>query len=263
MEYNKTLIVTSFDEKYFKYACVPIKTLGMNYSRSEKLKVRCLVPENLQERESEFIKIINQENLDIKFVTSKKYIEFTESGYAFEKEYITKNMHHRLFLGSTFSNYDKAIYIDPDTIILRDVAPLLDYEIYSPISAVVEYTGMSFRTFNEKDYPYFNNGVFIANLDYWRKENLEDQFVDWIKENGPTECPEQDAMNFVFRNKWAPLPLTFNLLAFKLIEDSKLAENYPQPLVVHFVGNYKPWNDVHIPTWTDKWLKEYSKLFSQ
>ena len=172
-------------------------------------------------------------------------------------------MHHRLFLGSTFSNYDKVIYIDPDTIILRDVAPLLDYEIYSPISAVVEYTGMSFRTFNEKDYPYFNNGVFIANLDYWRKESLEDQFVEWIKENGPTECPEQDAMNFVFRNKWAPLPLTFNLLAFKLIEDSKLAENYPQPLIVHFVGNYKPWNDVHIPTWTDKWLNEYSKLFPQ
>ena len=60
MEYNKTLIVTSFDEKYFKYACVPIKTLGMNYSRSEKLKVRCLVPENLQGRESEFIKIISE-----------------------------------------------------------------------------------------------------------------------------------------------------------------------------------------------------------
>jgi len=61
LKYNKTLIVTSFDEKYFDYACVPIKTLGMNYSRSEKLKVCCLVPENLQERESEFIKIINQD----------------------------------------------------------------------------------------------------------------------------------------------------------------------------------------------------------
>ncbi|MDA9863320.1 hypothetical protein N9C45_04810, partial [Acidimicrobiia bacterium] len=187
--------------------------------------------------------------------------KFTKSGYAFEKENITKNMHHRLFLGSTFSNYDKVIYIDPDTIVLRDVTPLLNYEIYTPISAVVEYTGMSFRTFNEKDYPYFNNGVFIANLDYWRKENLEDQFVKWIKENGPSECPEQDAMNFVFRNQWAPLPLTFNLLAFKLMEDRKLAENYPEPLIVHFVGNYKPWSDIDIPIWTDKWRKEYSELF--
>ncbi|MDA8923242.1 hypothetical protein N9I52_04310 [Acidimicrobiia bacterium] len=261
MENSKTLIVTSFDEKYFNYACVPIKTLGINYSGNERLKVRCLVPEYLRKRESEFIKIISQENLDIKFITSEKYIKFTKSGYAFEKENITKNMHHRLFLGSTFSSYDKVIYIDPDTIVLRDVTPLLNYEIYTPISAVVEYTGMSFRTFNEKDYPYFNNGVFIANLDYWRKENLEDQFVKWIKENGPSECPEQDAMNFVFRNQWAPLPLTFNLLAFKLMEDRKLAENYPEPLIVHFVGNYKPWSDIDIPIWTDKWRKEYSELF--
>ena len=261
MENSKTLIVTSFDEKYFNYACVPIKTLGINYSGNERLKVRCLVPEYLRKRESEFIKIISQENLDIKFITSEKYIKFTKSGYAFEKENITKNMHHRLFLGSTFSNYDKVIYIDPDTIVLRDVTPLLNYEIYTPISAVVEYTGMSFRTFNEKDYPYFNNGVFIANLDYWRKENLEDKFVKWIKENGPSECPEQDAMNFVFRNQWAPLPLTFNLLAFKLMEYRKLAENYPEPLIVHFVGNYKPWSDIDIPIWTDKWRKEYSELF--
>ena len=61
MEYNKTLVVTSFDENYFNYACVPIKTLGLNYSGTPKLNVRCLVPENLQKRESEFIDIINLE----------------------------------------------------------------------------------------------------------------------------------------------------------------------------------------------------------
>lgn len=262
MEYNKTLVVTSFDENYFNYACVPIKTLGLNYSGTPKLNVRCLVPENLQKRESEFIDIIDQNNLDIKFITSEKYTKFEDSGFAFEKDYITKNMHHRLFLGSTFIDYDKVIYIDPDTLILRDIKPLLDYEIFTPIAAVVEYTGMSLRTFNQKDLPYFNNGVFIADLNYWRKENLEDQFVNWIEENGPTECPEQDAMNAIFRNKWSPLPLTFNLLAFKLIEDRKLAENYPEPLIVHFVGNYKPWNETPIPIWTEKWQKEFSALFT-
>ena len=117
MEYTKTLVVTSFDENYFNYACVQIKTLGLNYSGTPKLNVRCLVPEKLQKRESEFIDIIDQNNLDIKFITSEKYTKFEDSGFAFEKDYITKNMHHRLFLGSTFIDYDKVIYIDPDTLI--------------------------------------------------------------------------------------------------------------------------------------------------
>ena len=103
--------------------------------------------------------------------------------------------------------------------------------------------------------------MFIRDRVYWRKVILVYQFVNWIEENGPTECPDQDAMNAVFRNKWSPLPLTFNLLAFKLIEDKKLAENYPDPLLVHFVGNYKPWNETPISIWTEKWQKEYNALF--
>ena len=68
-------------------------------------------------------------------------------------------------------------------------------------------------------------------------------------------------MNFVFRNNWSPLPITFNLLAFKLLEDRKLHENYTDPLIVHFVGDLKPWGDTIIPTWTKKWQDLYKELF--
>ena len=66
--------------------------------------------------------------------------------------------------------------------------------------------------------------------------------------------------NFVFRNKWSPLPITFNLLAFKLTEDKKLSQNYEDPLIVHFVGDLKPWGEAVIPTWTNKWRELQKKL---
>ena len=220
----------------------------------------CLVPQNLLVQEGEFVNKINCENLNIKFKCSDKFNKLDKDGLAYEAGYISKNMSHRLFIGSLFPEFKKGIYIDPDTYVNRNIKPLIDYPLSNKLLATVEYSGMSKKTFSNPDLPYFNNGVFIADLDYWRKENLEDKFINWIKKNGPTDCIEQDAMNFVFRNKWSPLPITFNLLAFKLTEDKKLSQNYEDPLIVHFVGDLKPWGEAVIPTWTNKWRKLQKKL---
>ena len=257
---EETVIVTSFDENYYNYACVPVKTLGQNYSGNEKLHVRCLVPESLVEKQEKFINIVDEDLLDIKFICSDSYLSLVEEGLAYESKYITENMSHRLFVGSTFEEYKKIIYIDPDTLVVRDIEPLLNYPLTNKFLAVVEYTGMSKEVFGNPDLPYFNNGVFIADLDFWRSESLELKFVKWLKENGPTPCPEQDAMNAVLQGEWSPLPMTFNLLVFKLLEDSEFQKNFDNPLIVHFVGDLKPWGDSDIPIWTKKWREIYNQL---
>ena len=259
--YKETTLVTSFDENYFDYASVFVKSLSLNFNEGFSLNLKCLVPKNLVEKEEEFIKKIQCENLIIEFVCSEKFNDLDNKGLAYESGYISKNMSHRLFIGSLFPEFKKAIYIDPDTFVNRSIMPLLNYPLNNKLVATVEYSGMSKKSFLNPDLPYFNNGVFIADLEYWRKESLEDKFIEWIKEFGPTDCIEQDAMNFVFRNNWSPLPITFNLLAFKLLEDRKLHENYTDPLIVHFVGDLKPWGDTIIPTWTKKWQDLYKELF--
>lgn len=258
--YKDSVIITSFDQNYIEYAAVFIKSLSINYHEDHIFDLMCLVPQNLLFQEGEFVNKINCENLNIKFKCSDRFNKLDKDGLAYEAGYISKNMSHRLFIGSLFPQYKKGIYIDPDTYVNRNIKPLIDYPLSNKLLATVEYSGMSKKTFSNPDLPYFNNGVFIADLDYWRKENLEDKFINWIKNNGPTDCIEQDAMNFVFRNKWSPLPITFNLLAFKLTEDKKLSQNYEDPLIVHFVGDLKPWGEAVIPTWTNKWRELQKKL---
>tara|TARA_Y100000768_G_scaffold127872_1_gene94841 strand:- start:4166 stop:4963 length:798 start_codon:yes stop_codon:yes gene_type:complete len=260
-DFSKTSIVTSFDEKYFDYAAVMVKSLCNNYHEKSKLNLTCLVPKNLLERKTDFIRLIDSESLEIEFINSVNFNNFLNTGVAHESRYITQNMYHRLFIGSTLNKYDKAIYIDPDTLILRDIKPLLTYEINLPIAAVVEYSKIAFLDLGLEDIPYFNNGVFITDLKYWRNENIEEKLVNWLLENKKKDCPEQSAMNEIFKFNWSPLPLNFNLLAFKLFEDKSLTENYKNPLIVHFVGDLKPWGDTEVPIWTEKWKDIYKSIF--
>ena len=49
----------------------------------------------------------------------------------------------------------------------------------------------------------------------------------------------------------------FNLVC---IVREKLSQNYEDPLIVHFVGDLKPWGETVIPTWTNKWRELQKKL---
>ena len=86
---QETVIVTSFDENYFNYACVPIKTLGQNYSGKEKLHIRCLVPQSLLEQQEKFINIVDEDALDIKFDCSDRYLSLEKEDIAYQSKYIT------------------------------------------------------------------------------------------------------------------------------------------------------------------------------
>ena len=260
--YSKISIVTSFDKNYFNYAAVMVKSLSDNYYSKEKLRVTCLVPNALLQDEEKFCNLINSNNLEIKFVNSKKFNEFESSGGAYGSRYITSNMYHRLFIGSSLLEFDRAIYIDPDTLILRNIEPLLTYPTNLPLAAVVEYTNMAQKDLNQEDIPYFNNGVFIADLNYWRKEEIEKKLIEWLVANDQKDCPEQSAMNEIFKYNWSPLPLNFNLIAFMLLDDPTLSVIFNNPIIVHFVGPTKPWDNIDIPPWTEKWKLIYKSIFN-
>lgn len=261
-KFSNTSIVTSFDDNYFDYAAVMVKSFSNNYHENEVLKFTCLVPKESLHREEEFINLIKTKSLKIEFVNAESFNSFQSSGKAYESRYISNNMYHRLFIGSILKEFSKAIYIDPDALILRDVKPLLNYKTQLPLAAVVEYTDMAIKDLGTEDIPYFNNGVFIADLNFWRDKQIEKKLVEWLLINEKKDCPDQSAMNEIFKYLWTPLPINFNLLAFKLFEDKTLEKNFNNPLIVHFVGPFKPWdNNVEVPIWSNKWKVVYKSIF--
>lgn len=236
----RTVLVTSFDENYMKYSYVFVKTLAENYHGVEPLTLFCLVPEDIVDLELNFISVLgNLNNLSVKFLCSSEFTELQNKKLLHGSSYISNNAWHRIFIPSIFTEYDRVIYIDSDTIVTRDIQPILDYSPYTTFAAFIENNPeMSMSLFGSMDVPYFNAGVFIADLNYWRSENIQDKMVSTILSGKVTKFLDQDMLNKFFTNQLSPLPITFNYPAWY---DENYEVYISNPIIVHFVGNMKPW----------------------
>lgn len=251
-------VVTSFDKNYMEYSKVMIKTLSDNYYGQDTLNVYCLVPLDIMREEAAYIKSIYKKNVSVKFVSSTL---FNEANYLVEREQYTKNVWHRIFVGSLLPTIDKIIYIDPDIIVLRDISPLINYNNLSPFSAYIEddFQGHCLDIYGSQDVVYFNDGVFIADLNYWRENDIEEKLIDYAKKNN-TRFVDQDAFNYVMKDIVRPLPVTFNFFVDKLA----LYYSVEDPLLVHFSGPVKPWNsDMGGNKYCLMWQKEHDLLTSK
>ena len=76
---------------------------------------------------------------------------------------------------------------------------------------------------------YFNSGVMLINLDYWRQNNVGERAIAFVRDN-PTRVNyyDQDALNAILANCWISLSPIWN-------------QHIPNPAIVHFVGEDKPW----------------------
>jgi lipopolysaccharide biosynthesis glycosyltransferase len=258
----RKVIVTSFDKNYMDYSRVLLKSLGMRYFGDEVLDVVCLVTEDILHMQQEYSNSVNEPMLNIQFRTSSKYQDMVSKGLAYESYWITSNCNHRLFIGSVCHDYDVAYYIDPDTVVRRDIRPFLNYPLRNKFLATQEYAEMNRISFNDPDRPYFNNGVFVADLNFWRDNDIESQLVNWIDRNGPMLCPEQDAMNAILIDNWSTLSISCNFPDWYQWANDHAARTNDNPLIVHFTGQPKPWNESTISVYNQDWRSIYDTYFA-
>jgi lipopolysaccharide biosynthesis glycosyltransferase len=237
MSKKDTCLVIATDLFVVDYAKTLLKSVSANYSGTEKLKVFVLSPEDTHHKAVEFV----FSNLDIEFVYPENVRPHEESGFVakmYKNRSYTGTSLYRYFVGSVCLDYKKAVYIDVDCIIARNIQPLLDYKLgNAPIAAFPEIQ-LSFPdnpTF--RDTSIFNSGVMVIDLDYFRENNIEDvlmdvsmNFKDWLG------YADQDVFNVVFKNNWSTLSINFNYL-------TNIYKSLPvlDPVVVHFAGISKPW----------------------
>lgn len=256
----KTCFATSFDKNYFYVSMVMAKTLGENHDGPADLI--CMVPRELLERQKEWEEAVNQENLNVIFKIDERF-EATYQNVG-QIGHITSNCMYRLYFSSICDGYDRAIYIDPDTIILRDISPIKDYEMYDyAIIALQESSDANLKVFNTSDMPYFNNGVFIANLNLWKDLDIENKLLAWQDNRGITRTVEQDAMNAVLAPYWGAMPISFNYFNYQEAISDIFSMQNPDPLIVHFVGADKPWNKFPLETLHEvAWIEKYKQITS-
>lgn len=140
----------------------------------------------------------------------------------------------------------RAIYIDADTLFRADPSPLLRWPMQGyPLAAVQDYlgnvgTGIGNHAalgLNPAS-PYFNSGVMVMDLDFWRRNDVASSVLTICKANeaylqaqGRWPQYDQFGLNVVFADNWTPLPRIWN-------HGSELPDEGAR--IVHFIGNGKP-----------------------
>jgi lipopolysaccharide biosynthesis glycosyltransferase len=171
---------------------------------------------------------------------------------------------------------EKIIYLDSDVIVRRSLEELWRQDVNDfALAAVYQYNEWSFnnRSFTRLNYNesfgYFNAGVLLINLVYWRDRNVTNRLLEFISTNyNSIISHDQDTLNAVLHKETIPLDCKWNVLPFFLSEELK-NYTFPEfveysyqiesvkkdPFVVHFVSKPKPWQYGCNNVWKSEYFK--------
>ena len=121
---------------------------------------------------------------------------------------------YKIFICCGMKEIDRILYIDSDTVILDSLEELCDYDMdgYACAMAGSGMTGTLKRFMGLTE--YFNAGVIYFNLDYWRKNNVEQAFINAINSDEGkkfTIVGDETLINAVLKGKIKKLPLKYNV----------------------------------------------------
>lgn len=177
---------------------------------------------------------------------------------------ITQASYYRLMLSEILpQTIRKVLYLDGDIIVRHSLLPLWntdlkDYAVGTvPDVIEIEYSKEYSKRLNyPSQHGYFNAGVLLVNLEYWREHKVVTDFFSFIQKYADIlECRDQDVLNALFHDKKVVLPIKYNLICGFLWSSSQydfgkfekeLREALKDPVIVHFTAG-KPWHYSRLP----------------
>ena len=194
------------------------------------------------------IKLIPQKEPDLPYENMQRFLQY-------------KVGMHKIYLPEILKDIDKIIYMDGDTLVLKDLRHLFEMDV-SDVYAAVAKDGIYYRFPKEmaemgldKRGFYFNSGVMLYNLAMQRQDNITEKLVEYIKTHEDF-FGDQDVLNMVFGNKLKLMSYRYNCISTFFEEDSLdfLSEYFGEPLpektfniyenatILHYAGD-KPWQE--------------------
>ena len=129
MEKYKEVIPIFFavDDGYIPFLAVTLQSI-VEKSKEEYYYVVKILYTNISEENKEKINKYKRENIEIEFVNLNYYIEKVKDKL-YTRDYFSMTTYFRLFISNLYPQYNKAIYLDSDIVLLTDVAELYMQDI--------------------------------------------------------------------------------------------------------------------------------------
>lgn len=241
---NTIPIFFTVDDKYVPFLAVALQSLIENSSEKNYYLIKILYT-SITEENQEKIKKYEKENVNIEFVDLNYYINKIKNKL-YTRDYYSVTTYFRLFIPNLYPQYNKALYLDCDIVLLADVAELYNIDMGENLVAAAPDDVIQkievFQEYAEKvvgvaDYRnYFNAGVLLMNLDELRKFDFQEKFLYSLEKIKFAVAQDQDYLNRlckgrvkIISNVWDKMPISNDTDT----NDLKL---------IHYNLAFKPWH---------------------
>lgn len=152
----------------------------------------------------------------------------------------------------------RILYLDCDIIVAGDLRPLFQMNMTDKsaacISDIFEYWGeFQKRLLYPVEAGYFNAGVLLINVDYWRENHIGQKCLDFLEHHYDlVEANDQDVLNAVLWDTKLRLPVTYNFqVQFlkgyffdKAVPElqTEIQQTKDKPVIIHYAVPVKPWD---------------------
>ncbi len=231
------------NDKYVPYLDVAIVSLVSHASDENDYRIT-IMKTDISEENQAVLKKHTTDNVSIDFYDVKEMIEPVKDKLP-EMFYFGIAAYFRFFIETSFPQYDKAIYLDSDVILLNDIAKLYDTDVegYLLGAAYEQNTDRSplFTNYVEDIigipyYTYFNSGVMVMNLKEFREFGVQRRFLDMLtKYNFDCLAPDQEYLNVICHGRVKYLPTGWNKHSFPEAPEGELN-------LCHYALSNKPWH---------------------
>ena len=232
------------DNSFVKYMVVSLKSLLCNASPDYRYRIHILhsdITKELQEK----VRAMATEYAEICFHDVRMHLQEIAERLPI-RDYYSNTTYYRMFIAEMFPEYDKALYIDSDTVVPGDISELYEKELGDNYVGAAHEQAMVqenvYGCYVEEVLGidrnnYFNAGVLLINCKAFRENRLLEKFIELLGIYNFVVTQDEDYLNVLCKDKVLWVEQQWNTEMFGEIP-------YPEEeyKLIHYIMVSKPWH---------------------
>ena len=246
---NEVVIAYITDDNYVMPTIVSITSAIMNKNENSIYKIY-IIGVSVNEENKKCLDKFIAKNINDKIVIN--ILHFNQH-YNFDDThpYVTSAAIFKFDIANILSDYNKVLYIDCDTIVLKDLSELFNIDINDYYAAAVK--DFIANEILKQHLPlgiknYFNSGVMLLNAKLLRENNIKELLLDYKINKDRRHFMDQDCFNFIFNSKVIFIKPKYNYMRTNSSYDKTVLDNFfecdtSEDIVILHITWLKPWNE--------------------